>query len=255
MNPAHPLVPALRELWPLFLLLTAAALAILPVLLKREFVLRPAYARLLVGVIVANLGFYSLMLLWRDIDGMDERFFKPVGFLLLPVIIDLVRATRPNWVAVLLGVALALSSAYGVAAFANRAHYLAQVGNAGRRGITQHVISRQALQVLLALDNALPANSLIVVPSPELALEMQRTRVLATHAAMMPAASLAQARYHGRVPNLIILVNARMLAQGQAQALLGSFVDYAAGAWTVHAYADWLFYQQGDFTAWPEPAS
>lgn len=255
LNPAHPLVATLRELWPLFFLTTSAALAVLPVLLKREFAQRPAYARLLTGVIAANLGFYALMLLWRDTDGMDERFFKPVGFLLLPVIVDLVRAARPRWAAILLGGALLLSSVYGIAAFVNRAHYLSQVGLTGRRGITQHVISRQALQVLQALDTALPANSLVVVPSPEMALEMQRTRVLATHAVMMPAASFAQTRYHGRVPNLIILVNPRMLAQGQAQALLTSFVDYPAGAWTVHVYADWLFYQQGNFTAWPEPTT
>jgi len=253
LHPDHPLVAEQRELWPLYLATTVSALAVLWVLLKREFTLRPAWARMLAGVIAANLGFYLLILLWRDAEGMDERFFKPVGFLLLPAVVDFVRSGRPRWTAGLLGAALMLSSAYGLAAWANRTHYLTQVGNAGRRGITQHVLSRQALQVLQAIDTALPPNSLVVVPSPEMALEMRRTRVMPTHAIMMPAAFSAQTRYQGRVPDLVILVNHRMLAQGRAQALLGSFVDYAPAGWTVHAYGDWLFYQQGDFSDWPRP--
>ena len=251
--PSHPLVAEMRDLWPIFVPIAVIGVGVLIWLLKREFSLRPAWAQMLVGVITANLAFYALIAIWRDTDGLEERFFKPVGFLLLPALIDGVRAGRPRWIAGLLGVCLGLSSAYGVAAFANRAHDLHRDNNRGRRGTTQNVLSRDGLIVLHALDDALPGNTLIVVPSPEMTMEIRHARRLSTHAAQMKTADLASHRYHGRVDNLVVLVNDQMLQTGLAQALLASFPDYPAATWTRHNYGEWTFFYNGPFAGWPAP--
>lgn len=252
-HPSHPLVASVHALWPLYLLIALGGTVVLVRLLKQEFLHRPAWARLLVGVVVANLAFYGCVLLWRSAGGLEERFFKPVGFLLLPSLIATLHDSRPPWPGKLLCLLLALSSAYGVGSFANRAHYLTRLANEGRRGTTQNVLSREGLSVLHTLDTTLPPSSLIVVPSPEMTLELQRVRRLSTHAVMMDAAQLAAERRDGRAENLVVLVDERMLAAGQARALLDSFTDYPPSAWTAHRYGTWIFYHQGPFAAWPAP--
>jgi hypothetical protein len=218
---------------------------------RREFALRPDYARLLVGVLAAYTAFFALIAILGSNTGMEERYFKPAGFLLLPGIVDCVRSGRPRKMAWIVGAALSVSSLYGVAAVVNRAHYLAALDNVGLRGITQHVISRDALRALHEIDAALPPDSLIVVPSPEIALDVRHARVMSTHAAMTPAAELASSQYRGRVKNLIILANLPMGGAGQARALLESFRDYAPGPWSIRRYGGWLFFYQGSFAGWP----
>ena len=254
MFPAHPLVGRLLDLWPLYVPLALAGAVVLLWLIKREFALRPAWGRLIMGVVVANLAFYGLVGLWRNTAGLEERFFKPVGFLLLPALVDAILTARLRWAAWLLGASLAFSSAYGVSSFVNRAHYLRGVANPGWRGTTQHNLSREGLAVLHAVDATLPGNSLVVVPSPEMALEFRRVRCLPTHALRILDTALAANHYRGRVDNLVVLVDEEMLARGQAQALLGSFADYPADAWTPHPYGTWIFFHQGSFAGWPAPA-
>ena len=253
--PSHPLVAELRELWPVFLPMAIVGAGVLVWLLKREFALRPAWAQILVGVIAANLAFYALVGLGRSTDGLEERFFKPVGFLLLPALVDAVRGARPRWIAWLLGGALGLSSTYGVASYANRAQYLHHAANEGLRGTTQNLLSREGLSVLQMLDESLPGNSIVVLPSPEMTLELRRTRRLSTHAAQMTLTDLATHHYRGRVDNLVVLANNEMLASGQARALLATFADYPADTWTIHRYGEWMFFHCGSFSGWPAPNS
>jgi hypothetical protein len=145
-----------------------------------------------------------------------------------------------------------LASVYGVASFANRAHHLARLDNGGRRGTSQNVLSRDALRVLQTLDSTLPPGALVVVPSPEMALDLQRVRRLPTHAAMMDLPQLTKQRWQGRVEDLVVLVDDRMIASGQAAALLGSFVDYSQTQWRIHRHGEWSFYHQGMFSQWPQ---
>ncbi len=255
LHPSHPLVSDMAALWPLHALVAAAAVGISVWLLRREFSLRPAWARLVLGVTLANLAFFGLVLLWRDPAGLEERFFKPVAFLFLPALVAVAGGGRPRWLGSLLCAALVVSSLYGVASYANRAHYLAGLANPGFRGTTQNVLSADGLRVLHALDAALPPRSLVVVPSPEMALEVRRVRVLPTHAVMMETAQLSALRYHGRTGNLVVLVDDRMITSGKAGDLLSSFSDYPSDSWTVHRYGEWSFYHQGPFDRWPTPPS
>lgn len=251
LHPAHPLVGSMAALWPLHLLFAVAAVALAVWVGRREARLRPDYAWLLAGVLGAYVAFFGLLLLVGAAAGWEERMFKPAGFLLLPAIVDAVRADFARWRGRLVALSLAAASLYGIAAAAHRAHYLHALDNAGRRGVTQHLLSREALRVLHALDAALPADALVVAPSPEMALELRRTRVLPTHAAMQGVAHIASQPHAGRVGDLVVIVDQRMRASGQAQALLASFTSYDREAWQVHRFGEWEFWHQGNFKAWP----
>jgi hypothetical protein len=196
------LVARIHDLWPAFVLLAVTGTVTLGWILRREFRTRPRYAAILSGVVMAAFGFYGLVALWRETGGLDERFFKPVGFLILPGLLAAISGLRQRLLAWTLGFTFACSCLYGVASYANRAVHLHRTANPGRRGITQHELSPEALQALHRLDETLPPGSLIVLPSPEMALEVRRTRALATDATMRDAKSISQWRYRGRVPGL-----------------------------------------------------
>ncbi len=226
LHPSHPLAASLHALWPMNAAFAAGGVALVSWLLRREFPVRPRLCTARAGRPrrCAYTAFFLLVATLGSNTGMEERYFKPVGFLLLPGIVAGVRSGRSRRIAWIVGGALSFSSLYGVAAVVNRAHYLATLDNVGLRGITQHVISRDALRALHEIDAALPPDSLIVVPSPKIALDVRHARVMSTHAAMTPAAELASNRYRGRAKNLIILANARMGdAIGQTWALVESF--------------------------------
>ncbi|HZQ35712.1 MAG TPA: hypothetical protein VFD32_07255, partial [Dehalococcoidia bacterium] len=207
LHPTHPLIADLR--WhPVALVLAGlGGLALECGIIRREWSARPVYARLLVGVFAAYTGFFALLLLLQRVPGWEERWFKPAGFLLLPGLIAAIRTARPRFAAWLLGLAVAASCAYGLGALANRARYLHGLHNVGRSGITQHVIAPDALAVLHQLDDTLPPGALVVVPSPEIALELRRVRVMSTDAAMRLPALIAAWHEAGRASDLVVLAN------------------------------------------------
>lgn len=251
LHPSHPRVASMAELWPIELLLAFVAVILVAWIFRREARERPDYAWLLGGVLAAYAGFFLALLVLGSAAGWEERMFKPAGFLLVAPLVAGVRAERGSWRARLVTLALMVGCAYGVFAAANRALYLHRLDNVGRRGITQHVLSREALQVLHQLDATLPAGALVVVPSPEMALELQRTRAMPTHAAMQGLDHIAATPLHGRVGDLVLLVDTRMIAAGKAAVLAATFKSYAPDAWRVHRYGEWEFWHQGSFAGWP----
>lgn len=251
LHPSQPLLPARIDLAWLFAGMSLWTVPLLIWILRREWRIRREYARVLVGVLAAYTGFFLLVVALGSATGLEDRYFKPAGFLLLPGIVACVIAAKPRFAAVLLGGALVLSCLYGVAAVANRARHLARLDNVGRRGITHNVVSREGLRVLHALDDSLPRDALIAVPSPEMALELMRVRRLATHAIMMPPEQLAGQPHRGRTPEVIVVVNQAMRDNGKAEAWLRGFADYPFADWRVHRHGEWFFYHQGNFTDWP----
>jgi hypothetical protein len=241
----------MAALWPLHLLFAVPAAALLVWLARREARMRPDYAWLLAGVFGAYVAFFGLLLIVGAAAGWEERMFKPAGFLLVPPLVDAVRGEFNRWRGRLAALCLVGASLYGVVAALHRAHYLHVTDNIGRRGITQNLLSREGVRVLHTLDDTLPPDALLVMPSPEMALEIQRTRVLSTHAAQQTVAYIRSQSHAGRVGDLVVIVDQQMRASGQAEALLASFTSYDASAWQVHRYGDWEFRHQGHFDRWP----
>jgi hypothetical protein len=246
-HPSDPIVASLHQLWPAFVLLAMASVALMAWILWRESRARPSYAAVIGAVLLASFGFYGLVALWRETAGIDERFFKPVGFILLPGVIDAIRGSSLRWARWTVGLVLGLTCVYGVAAYANRALHLHRLDCVGARGITQQNLSREGLRTLQRLDRELPAGSLIVVPSPEMALEIRRTRWLATDAAFRGANQMQSWTYLGKTSGLFVFVSAPMKAAGQAEALLRSFRDYPRNEWRERRIdSDWSVLWQGN---------
>lgn len=74
-------------------------------------------------------------------------------------------------------------------------------------------------------------STLIYVPSPEIGLEVRHARVLASHADFWSPETLRDQKYRGRVSRLYVIVQRRLVAQGKADLILRSFVDYPRSGW------------------------
>jgi hypothetical protein len=80
-----------------------------------------------------------------------------------------------------------------------------------------------------------------------MALEIRRTRWLATDAAFRGANQMQSWTYLGKTSGLFVFVSAPMKAAGQAEALLRSFRDYPRNEWRERRIdSDWSVLWQGN---------
>jgi len=239
---AHPSRPLLGPL-TMYALLLPAALATFAFVgwrLRSEY---PEYLRfaLFLGlgvglvIVVSTLRGASL--------GTEERHLRIVSLVLFGGVVQALRESGP-WLRRLLAATVAVAGAYGMAsavqhAVVNLSHPL------GARGF-RHLIADQAvLDHLHRIDAEAPADpraTLVVVTSPEIGLELRRTRVMSNHADFESPERLAARRYRGTVPHLHVVVQRHLVDNGKARAMLDMFVDVPAGAWTSAPHGGFVGY-------------
>jgi hypothetical protein len=108
------------------------------------------------------------------------------------------------------------------------------------RGFRQHIASAGALDLVRAIDRpaADGTRPVILVPSPEIALEVRQARVIATLADFEEPELLKSRVWHGHVPALYVLIQKRLVANGKADIILRSFVDTPIGSWKLRPIDD-----------------
>ena len=244
-HPTAPLADGWSSLWPL---LVGAALvfgALACWLVHRELRLRPLYGRLLLGVTVCSLGFFAVVAVTRESNGLEERFLRPCTFLFAPAAVAAALEHVRRAAGLALIALLGLGAAYGATSGVLRTRHLAQFDARSMRGITLTSLSAPVLRELQRLDASLPEGSLLVVSSPEMALDIRRTRNWATHLDMQTLESLPPTVMRGRVPALVVLAGPQAARDGRATGLLARFADYAPSEWSQHAVGEWVFFRAG----------
>jgi hypothetical protein len=245
LHPPTPLAAGWAELaaWlvPISLGLAAATVW----LIRRELQLRRDYGRLLLFITAGSLAFFAVFAVTRDALGLEERFLRPCSFLFAPAVLYTLRS-RVSWlIRAPLGGLLALGLCYGAASGPLRAFHLWRLDARGDRGISQTSLGKAGLAELLHINRTAPAGTLVVVTSPEIALDLTRVRFWATHLEMMPLESVAPYPLRGRVPLLIVVSGPGSRTAGQPPLLLSRFTDYDPAGWRQQRFGDWIFYTQG----------
>lgn len=164
--------------------------------------------------------------------GIEERYFRTTSMLFLVGVVQCFfdPSSKPLRAAML--AVVALSSVYGLGS--QVVHLKDNVARPmSLRGFRQSAANRAVMDFIHAIDVPKPdaGSTLIYVPSPEIGLDVRRVRVMAIHADFIPAKELAKIVYHGRVPNLYVIVPDKLLADGKAELLVRSFVDYPRDHW------------------------
>jgi hypothetical protein len=246
LYPGHPLVQNFHEIDPWLWLLAPVCVATYVVAWRCA----PSrtYRHLLLALTAAFTGVFT-WLYWRGNNvGFSDRYYRIGGYLLLPAIAAAILRARgwARWLA--LGCA-GVSVAYGVGGYVQRTVHLARLDNVGARGFSQPNISRPALRVVETLDARLPAgDALLLVPSVDIALELERHRRFALPGLRTSAGELRAFRWQGRPRDgLVILVDSAMANDGRLELLLNAFVDVPRTDWQSETIDGWTLW-------WDRPA-
>jgi len=190
---------------------------------------------------------YSAILLVSWVSGgsiseYDDRHLKIASLVVLPGIVEAFTGARSRLVPGGFWAAVTAMSLYGVASFAQHARQNLQFP-VGDRGFRQHNSTQAVLDFVHAIDRSADARgTLVYLPAKELALEMRRARFIAVQADFSSPEELAAPRFRGHVPLLQVLVPAKFLANGKAELILRSFVDYPREGWARTDLGDFVYF-------------
>jgi hypothetical protein len=240
-NPNRMLIPRLADSYLLLVTLSLLTLWLL-------FSLRRLSPSLYQIVLFSFFAVYFVVMAGLFIKGarvsFEDRYFRPVGLLLLPGILTTLANTKTRWLK-LSGIAfVALCCIYGVFSYTVRWRQNQQSPR-GRSGISLATISPRSLNILQSLDETLPAKSAVFyVTSPEIALEVKRQRTIVSHADFQHIAELRDTSYYGKVDNLVVILSRKIVREGKAQAILESFRDYEITRWEKQEIDEVFIYSQ-----------
>lgn len=182
-----------------------------------------------------------MVVIWSrgaEID-LQERYFRPFSMLVLVGFVHMFVEAPNRLVRALFGFGAILLSLYGLSSFVVHAredlrHPL------GNRGFRQHIASAATIDFLHSIDAVGPDGSrpMVLVPSPEIGLDLEHARVLAILPDFEDASLLRSRVYRGRVPLLYVVIQKRLVAEGKADIILRSFVDVPAESWRQRALDD-----------------
>lgn len=168
---------------------------------------------------------------------MEDRFFRPVGLLMLVGVVHAVLSARTaiRWP---LGALAAASMAYGVVSYGVRLEHNRHMP-LGVRGFHHGNLSADGLALIRRQD--IRPGTLVWVMAPEIALEVPQARVLVN--AEVERALLKRV-YHGRVDRLLVFVDEAMIRDGRAEIVLRSFLDYDRTKWVAARQGDTTVFSQ-----------
>jgi hypothetical protein len=243
----HPARPILDSSLPIYYALLPIAIGTLLVVGRH---LRKDHADYLRFTLVFAVG-VGVVLVWTWASGssvsVEGRHFRIVSLVLLVGIVHSFIDLPLKSLRVLFAAVVGVAALYGVASAA--AHIEANLGRPlGIRGFRHWIANAAVVDFIRTID--VPASdrsaTLILVTSPEIGLEVRNVRVMSNHAAMQDAATLRAETYRGRVPRLYVIIQERLIAEGKANIVLNSFVDYPMERWRQIPLGDFVcFFNDG----------
>ncbi len=229
----HPARPLLKSATPIYLAMIPLALATFWLMARRLRTEYGSYLRFTALVCVMFAAVMVVMWLHGAEIELEERHFRVPALILLVGIVHAfvsVRAWPVRWAFALIAT---LGILYGLASFTN--HAAAALRHPlGIRGFRHDVVSRSVLDFVHAVDRDASGGEplpVLLVPTPELGLEIRHARFIYTHADFEKPERIRQRVWHGRVPKLFVILQTRMMSNGKAELILRSFADIPAGQW------------------------
>lgn len=239
----HPSRPILSSGELVYYVLLVPALGTLAIMVQRLQASHADYLRFALLTAASMAAFFVLTWLRNSAVSLEERHLAPISLMLFVGVVEAFGQARSLILRLLFAGAALLAVLYGLGSFYNHARTNLE-DPLGPRGVRLHNATAALLEYLPTIDIEGPGagDTLIYAPSPEVALEVRNSRVIATHADFEDISDLESRIYKGRVRRLQVIVPQRLVANGKADAILKSFVDYPRGAWTRKSLGDFVVY-------------
>ena len=242
----YPGRAVLKSIEPGFLVFLPIAVGVFAVTWSRLRGDYDEYLRFVSLIAVASIAVLLVTWVRGSVVGHEERHLRLVALLFLAGIVHAFvefpgKALRTTFALVVVGASL-----YGLASFAIRVGVISH-GPLGDRGFRHMIASPEVLDFMRKIDVAGPdrAPPLVLVPTPEMALDFARARVMANQADFDSPDELRARIYRGRVARLYVIMQNKLVANGKADIILRSFADYAIDAWQTIPLGDFVcFYQE-----------
>ncbi len=243
----HPKRPLVDSNLTLYWTLLPLAVVLLVVVCRR---LHTEYADYLRFALAFALSVGAVIVwIWSSSSSVtaDERHLRIVSLVLLVGIVHSFIELPNRLLRRLIAATVGLAAVYGIASAA--VHVAANLERPlGIRGFRHWIANAAVVDFIRTIDVPAPdrAATLILVTSPEIGLEVRNVRVVSNHAAMQAAEDLREQTYRGRVPRLYVIVQQRLIAEGKADIILDSFVDYPRERWQLIPLGDFIcFFNSG----------
>lgn len=176
---------------------------------------------------------------------LEDRHFRQIGLVLAIGVVHAALSWRRPFALGAAGLALVLAAYGGVTFVVKLKRHLASAKS--DQGFRHMVLSRSALDFIQThLNKPFSGSSLVVIPSAEIGLEFHNRRTVEIPADFRTKEDLRyRYSYHGRVDNLGVLLQTKMIENGKAALVLAAFKDYPANGWTVTPLGDFTYFSQG----------
>jgi hypothetical protein len=241
MNPSREVLQGLDVFYYALFPVTSALFVLLFRRLMKEYA---DYLRFILITAVAFILAMTSIYVRGGAVSLEERHFRPVALLILVGMIH-VFLNFPSWRArAVFASIMGTVAIYGITSYA--VHTAADLRRPlGGRGFRHGIATQAALDFIKTIDIAASDGSrpLLLVTSPEIGLEPRNARIISNHADFQSADEL-RGEVHGRVFRIYILVQTRLIANGKADIILRSFVDYPVDGWEKISLGDFSCFVQ-----------
>lgn len=156
-----------------------------------------------------------------------SRHYRLIGYVGLPWLVLLTQSSSRVW-AVAVVVALAVPGVYGLGSFASnwRRHYERRASYSDAVQVLHPQMTARAVSALTTLDRELPAATLVVTSSADVALEFSRARLLPTSAVSDSVDRIRRNRRYGTVDNLVVIAELPAMPDDKRETWLDTFTAY-----------------------------
>lgn len=242
LHPSRPLLPTLE--WVNLALLPFAFItfALVWKRLKNDHADYRLFVLTVAGTYIAILG---IIIMRGGSISFEERHFRPISLLLLIGVVHVVIQSQKSLFSGLLTIAATGFALYGIMSFIGHARANMRLP-LGVRGVRHAIATTAVLDYLNTIEHSSldGQRPVVLVPSPEITIELQNTRSFANHADFENIDDLCRRSYLGRVPRIYVLVQMRLIESGKAWCILKSFTDYPSDKWREVKLGEFVVFEQ-----------
>ena len=240
MFPGRALLTTMTPVDVLLLGPAVATAAFVWLRLRRDYGDYVRFASIATAAVVV---FFILLLLRGGMINWDERHFRPIALLLTVGLVEAFMGARSRIAHGVFALLAGIAVAYGVMSFARQVQTNLDAP-LGARGVRLRSVSAPVLDFLRTVDvpDGTGDRPLVLVPSPEIALELRNARILTTHADFELPEELATQVRHGRVRRIHVLLTRSMERNGKADIILRTFAGYPREDWRITRLGDFVIF-------------